>query len=70
MLGLIHRRYLPGLSFNFPDVVGAVDKEHAIQVINFVLENARQPSFGLDAHRLAVPVLAFDSYNCRTVYVT
>ena len=43
----------------FPDTGGAVGKEDSIQVVDLVLEDARQPTFGFYLHRLSMPVHSF-----------
>src|SRR5687768_2144517 len=43
----------------FPDPCGPVGKEYSVQVIDLVLEDARQPALCLDLHRLTVAVQSF-----------
>src|SRR5574342_1428361 len=46
------------LLFRLPDFCGAVGEEHTVQVVDLVLEDARQPALGLDFYGLAAPVQA------------
>ena len=43
-----------------PDAGGAVREDDAVQMIDLMLEDARQPAFRLDLHRLAVAIQPFD----------
>src|SRR3972149_12051003 len=42
--------------FHPPDVVGPIDIQHPVEVVHFVLEDARQPAIRLQAERPAMPV--------------
>ena len=42
--------------FWLPDLRGKVSKDNAIQVIDLMLKDARQPSINLELHRLAAAI--------------
>ncbi len=46
--------------FNSPNLSGAVDVENTFNVVDLVLEDPRQPSFGSKLKILAVSVQALD----------
>ena len=46
--------------FGLPQLVGQIGEQHPLQVIDLMLEDARQPVFGFDGYWLAAAVLPFD----------
>jgi len=53
-----------------PNLRGAVGKEHAVHMVDFVLKDARKPAVSLDFYRLPAPVLAFDGNVLETFDLT
>ncbi len=51
-----------------PHLGGAINVENAIQVIDLMLQDARQPSRGFQALRLSVPVLCLHRYRFMAFY--
>jgi hypothetical protein len=49
--------------------IQAIDEENAVEVIDFVLEDAGEPTFGTYANVFASWVLAFDDDSCGTANV-
>src|SRR5262249_9354554 len=48
----------------------AIDEELAIEMVSLVLDDARQQSFGLDAHGLAGQVIRVDRHALGSLYVS
>src|SRR5258707_12827550 len=60
VLFLHHGLGLWVLVFGAPDLGSAVDEQDAVEVVDLVLEDARQPIAGLDLDGLAFAVEGFD----------
>lgn len=68
---LYHRwGFLPSLLLSLPHLVGAVDVEYTIEVINFVLEDASQPTLGFKPEWFVSSVAAFDRHCLVAIDLT
>ena len=53
-----------------PDLGGQIGEQDAIEMIDFMLEDARQPTLGFDLGRFSMPVLELNSNALISLYIT
>src|SRR5512137_2781217 len=58
------------LLFALPDFGGAIDEQCPVQMIQLMLEDARQPPGGLDAHGLTTAIQALDGDRVAALHLT
>ena len=56
---VIQRRFF---RLRFPDPGGTVGEDDTVKVVDLVLEDARQPAFGFNLHRLSPACQPFDGH--------
>ncbi len=55
---------------SLPEFFSSINKQYAVQVVDLVLEDARQPTFGLDGHRSTMPVQSLDRHCFEAFHIS